>query len=69
MPCSHKFITYQNLHLLVYPATVDSSCSALVRECIHAAGEEIPEKRGRIYIITTRQEEMHPIMSLSKAAS
>ena len=50
-------------------ATIDSSCSALVRDCLHAVGREIPEGGGRIHIDAECKEEIQAILSLSKAAS
>ena len=57
------------LTVFMISATIDRSCSALVRECVHAVGEEIPEGGGRIYILKNRKEQIQAILDLSKAAS
>ena len=55
-------------------ATIDSSCSTLVRDCVHVVGKEVPEGRGEIgfgdyTFATLKEEHIQSILSLSKAAS
>ena len=48
---------------------IDSSCSALVRDCLHAVGVEIPGGGFTIHIFVRSKEKIRPILDLSEAAS
>ena len=69
----HSVLTHihhlSKLTFFTISAYIDSSCSDLVRDCVHALGKEIREGGGWIEIGAHRKEQIQSILNLSKAAS